>query len=78
MLRGEIMKIYRAYYDSRNFSFEAFAAQREDARAILLDGLRAHGEQYGCEPDWFMFGDADGVEVTEYEIGKAYRDRDFI
>lgn len=68
------MQIYKAYYDSRNFSFEAFAATREEARAILLAGLKEHGKQYKCEPDWFMFGDADGIEVVEYEVGKAYRD----
>lgn len=68
------MKIYKAYYDSRNFSFEAFAATRAEAHAILLAGLKKHADQYKCEPDWFMFGDADGIEVVEYEVGKAYRD----
>lgn len=68
------MKIYKAYYDSRNFCFEAFAATRDEAHAILLEGLKKHGKQYKCEPDWFMFGDADGIEVVEYEVGKAYRD----
>lgn len=72
------MKIYKAYYDSRNFSFEAFATTREDARAILLKGLKEHGKQYKCEPDWFMFGDVDGIEVVDYELGKAYRDFEVI
>jgi hypothetical protein len=68
------MKIYKAYYDSRNFSFEAFAATEQEAHAILLAGLKEHGKQYKCEPDWFMFGDVDGIEVVEYDLGKAYRD----
>ena len=72
------MKIYRAYYDSRNFSFEAFAAEKEKAHALLLEGLKKHGEQYQCEPDWFMYGDSDCIEVVDYEIGKAYRDRSII
>lgn len=79
------MKIYRAYYDSRNFSFEAYAATQAEAHAILLAGLKEHGKQYKCEPDWFMFNDVsnrgdefDGIEIDEYEIGKAYRDRDLI
>ena len=29
------MKIYRAYYDSRNFSFEAYSKSEAQARAIL-------------------------------------------
>jgi hypothetical protein len=68
------MKFYRASYDSRNFCFEAYAATQAEAHAILLAGLKKHGKQYKCEPDWFMFGDADGIEVVEYEVGKAYRD----
>ena len=72
------MKIYRAYYDSRNFSFEAYAETKAKAHAILLTGLKQHGKEYNCEPDWFMFGDADGIEIAEYETGKAYRDRDLI
>jgi hypothetical protein len=76
---GEIiLKIYKAYYDSRNFSFEAFADTEAKAHAILLAGLKKHGKQYKCEPDWFMFGDVDGIEVVEYELGKAYRDSSII
>lgn len=72
------MKIYKAYYESRNFDFEAFAETEAKARALLLAGLKKHGKQYKCEPDWFMFGDSDGIEVVDYEIGKPYRDRSII
>jgi hypothetical protein len=72
------MKIYKAYYDSRNFSFEAFAETKAKAHALLLAGLKEHGKQYNCEPDWFMFGDVDGIEVSEYVLNKAYRDRETI
>jgi hypothetical protein len=76
---GEIiLKIYKAYYDSRNFSFEAFADTEAKAHATLLAGLKEHGKQYKCEPDWFMFGDVDGIEVVEYDLGKPYRDRSII
>lgn len=68
------MKIYKAYYDSRNFSFEAFAETEAKAHALLLAGLKEHGRQYQCEPDWFMYGDSDCIEVVEYQMGKAYRD----
>lgn len=72
------MKIYKAFYQSRNFSFEAFAATRKEAHSILLAGLKKHADQYNCDPDWFMFGDADGIEIVDYELGKAYRDCDYI
>ena len=72
------MKIYRAYYDSRHFHFEAYAETKKKAHAILLAGLKEHGKQYNCEPDWFMYGDSDCIDVVEYVLGKAYRDCDFI
>lgn len=68
------MKIYRAYYDSRNFSFEAYSQSKTSARFHLLTGLRKHGEQYDLDPDWFMFGESDGIEVVEFNMDTPYRD----
>lgn len=71
------MRIYRAYYDSRNFSFEAYSLNELDARAKCLEGLKTHGEQYELENDWFMVMDGvDGIECDTYQLDKAYRDRD--
>jgi hypothetical protein len=72
------MKIYRAYYDSRNFSFEAYSQLESSARYHLLQGLKRHGEQYDLEPDWFMIGDVDGIECNEYDMDKPFRDRSLI
>lgn len=72
------MKIYRAYYDSRNFSFEAYSLEEALARFNVLVALRKHTKQCNLEPDWFMFGDADGIEVDDYELNKPYRDRSII
>ena len=69
------MKIYRAYYDSKNFSFEAYSQDATNAKFNVLAGLIKHAEQYKCEPDWFMIGDSDGIEVDEYELNTCYRDR---
>lgn len=69
------MKIYKAWYDSRNFSFEAFALNERDAKAALLRGLRLHGKQYNCEPNWWY---KDDVCVLEHELNTPYRDRDTI
>jgi hypothetical protein len=69
------MKIYRAYYDSRNFSFEAYSKSEKTARSRCLEALQLHTKQLSLEPDWFMFGDADGIECDSYELDTPYRDR---
>ena len=65
------MKIYKAFYDSRNFSFEAYSQSKSSARFHLLTGLRRHTEQYNLEPNWF---NEDGIEYREYEMDTPYRD----
>ena len=65
------MKIYRAFYESRNFTFEAYSQTKSSARFHLLTGLRRHGEQYNLEPNWF---DEDGIEFNEYEMDTPHRD----
>ena len=69
------MKIYRAYYDSRNFSFEAYSKTELQARAKCLEALKIHTKQLNLEPDWFMFGDVNGIECDEYQLDTPYRDR---
>ena len=69
------MKIYRAYYDSRNFSFEAYSKSEAQARAKCLEALQLHTKQLNLEPDWFMFGDVDGIECDQYDLDTPYRDR---
>ena len=69
------MKIYRAYYDSRNFSFEAYSKTEAQARAKCLEALQLHTKQLNLEPDWFMFGDVDGIECDQYQLDTPYRDR---
>ena len=67
------MKIYRAYYDSRNFTFEAFDKSEEFARALVMKGLVIHTIQKNLDPKWWQ---ADGIECDSYELGKPYRDRE--
>ena len=69
------MKIYRAYYDSRNFSFEAYSEDEGIAKSNVLKALRIHTKQCNLERDWYMFGESDGIEADEYELNKPYRDR---
>jgi hypothetical protein len=68
------MKIYRAYYDSRNFHFEAYSEDEGVAMSTVLKALRIHTRQYNLEPDWYMFGDSDCIECAEYQLNKPYRD----
>jgi hypothetical protein len=69
------MKIFKAFYDSRNFSFEAYSKSEKTARAKCLEALQLHTKQLSLEPDWFMFGESDGIECDDYELDTPYRDR---
>jgi hypothetical protein len=72
------MKIYRAYYDSRNFSFEAFSKTENSARYHCKQALLKHGEQCNLDPNWFMIGDSDAIECDQYQLEYPYRDRSII
>lgn len=69
------MKIYRAYYESRNFDFEAFDKSEEMARALVMKGLVNHAKEYKLNPDWW---DVEGIECDSYELGQSYRDREIL
>ena len=69
------MKIYRASYESRNFSFEAYGKTESDARAALMIGLLRHMDQYNLEPDWYY---KDDIFVVEYQLNTPYRDHSVI
>jgi hypothetical protein len=77
-------KIYRAFYRTRHFDFEVFATDKDAAIANLIVGLRAHAKQYKLEPDWWSEGfgyntPTDEIfEIHEFELGRAYRDRQVI
>jgi hypothetical protein len=68
-------KIYRAYYDSKSFTFEAFGNTEHEAIDSLVIGLIQHTTQYKLSPDWWQF---EGIETDTYEIGLPYRDRELI
>lgn len=63
--------MWRAVYESRNFSFEAFGTTEDEAREVLLDGLNIHADQYGCDSDWFH---SEDIFVEKIESGRAFRD----
>lgn len=65
------MKLYRAWYESQNFSFSAYGLSAKEALDALYMGLNAHREQYDLDADWFY---KDDVCVEGRTIGSAYRD----
>lgn len=69
------MKIYRANYESRNFSFEAYGKTEQDARAALMIGLLRHMDQYNLEADWYY---KDDISIVEYQLNTPYRDYSII
>jgi hypothetical protein len=69
------MKIYRANYESRNFSFEAYGKTEKDARGALMTALVHHTHQYNLEADWYC---NDDISVVEYQLNTPYRDRSIL
>jgi hypothetical protein len=66
------MKFYRAFYDSRSFSFEAYGKTRDEAHKLMVKGLRKHTKNYDLpNNDWWY---EDSIGVYEVELGKAYCD----
>lgn len=64
-------KIYKGYYESMNFSFEAFSLTKEGAEKAIRKALKDHTKQYDLEKDWFF---EDDIFVVEYKLNTGYRD----
>jgi hypothetical protein len=69
------MRIYRANYESRNFSFEAYGKTENDAKTALIVGLLRHMHQYSLAADWYC---NDDISVVEYQLNAPYRDYSII
>ncbi len=69
------MRIYRANYESRNFSFEAYGKTEQDAKTALMVGLLRHMHQYNLEADWYY---EDDISVVGYQLDTPYRDYSII
>ena len=67
------MKIYRARYESRNFSFEALGSTKSQALDAIYEGLKTHAEQYGLAAEWWREFEND-LFVYEVTIGVCLRD----
>ena len=65
------MKIYRSYYDSTHFCFEAYGLTKEEAKNQIIKGLKIHAQNYTIPDDWW---NDDDIGVYEVQTGKAYRD----
>jgi hypothetical protein len=68
----ESRKVFRAVYESPNFTFEAFSTEADHAKGCLLDALALHGEQYRLIPEWFA--NKGEIEIQEIILGAGYRD----
>lgn len=75
------MAMWIATWESRNFSFMAMGATKAKARDALLDGLEAHGRQYGLELEWYARQYDDWQEEINYarlRPGDCLRDGELI
>lgn len=78
--------IYRARYESRNFTFEAYGETPEEANTGLEAALAAHARRYGTDPQWLADVFTELNEVTDlrrlmndpiwpaFKLGAPYRD----
>lgn len=69
------MQIYKAYYESRNFDFEAYSQEKQKAIDLVIEGLKKHTKQYNLASDWWSI---DGIECYFFITDVPYRDRDEI
>ena len=74
--------MYKAMYDSRNFSFEAYHDNEILAIEHLKLGLNNHAKQYNIESDWWheYAGDIYTVEIHlgTPSFNSCYRDNELI
>lgn len=64
--------VWLAFYESSNFSFMATGATYQTAYSTLLQGLKDHGGQYRCAPEWWYH---DDIYVMKSSMGECLRDR---
>lgn len=69
--------IARAWVDTRHFSFEAYAANRKEAREALKAGLMHHAASHQCAADFVDEAMSDAT-VEAFVLGAAYRDHEII
>ena len=69
------MKIYRARYETRNFSFEALGMTEAKAIETMHKGLETHAKQYGLAFDWWRKYEGD-LSVHDMNLDTCYRDNE--
>lgn len=75
----KIMKLYRAYVDTRHFDFEGYGYTKEEACKACYDVWLDHCRQ--CPGELFADPSLVGLEdisVYPIKVGSAYRDREEI
>jgi hypothetical protein len=68
----DYFKIWVATLETQNFNFSAYHMTEREARFALEQGLKAHGEQFQLDSDWWAIYE-DSIYVREVELGHAYR-----
>ena len=63
--------VWFAFYESRNFSFMATGPTSYTAHSALVQGLKDHGIQCECEPNWWY---SDDIHVMQSTVGECLRD----
>jgi hypothetical protein len=76
-INSESKTMFKANYQSRNFSFEAYGETEKVAIASLKLGLKNHAKQYDIPPNWWKeYGEE--IYTNEIALGSSYRDNEKI
>ena len=71
----EYKTFWRAYFETPNFSFEAYGSTYNEALVTLFEGWKVHAKQTSAEID-YIEQYADDIDVYEVELMSCYRNRE--
>ena len=63
--------MYKAMFESRNFSFEAYGTTQENAIKALKKGLSKHGRDYGVGSNWWKEFEND-IYTMDFVFNHCY------
>lgn len=70
--------MFRARFETRNFTFDGYGETEAAAVKALWAGWFAHCDVYTSADRELMADDSDDIGVYEFQSGHAYRDNEEI
>ena len=67
-------QLWKAWVDTRNFSFEGYGTTREEAVVSLQKAFIIHAKQYQAPSNWWKGSVESDIQTREIGLGVGYRD----